>query len=335
MTTLIKTQKSTASLLAVRQGFRKVDHEQWEFANEDFLRGQRHLLKNIHRRKPIHSHSPQNQAAATLTDGERRELEDEIQSLKREKNALVLETQRCAQQLHGVELQTQSLAARLQQVELHHRQIITFLNLVIQRGSSGSGAALLPLSPSPEEDHGKKKRRLLWLDGEDDGGAVGSSRRVFDSGPFDRMESLLDSLEGFVLAVGRASGMEMGDGAAATLAGTPSMVILMKMNASPGDTDGERRLRSPMPHSFPPLDQLSDNRRSWTPEMAESPPRGRGRSTASEIDINSDPTPAEGPLTGVNDMFWEQFLTETPGQTDDSGRKSVDCDTAQPVELKS
>ncbi|AET04087.1 putative transcription factor HSF-type-DNA-binding family [Medicago truncatula] len=66
-------------------GFRKADPERWEFANEEFIKDQKHLLKNIHRRKPIHSHS---HPPGSAVDPERAALEQEIEKLSREKNAL-------------------------------------------------------------------------------------------------------------------------------------------------------------------------------------------------------------------------------------------------------
>ncbi|XP_057856626.2 heat stress transcription factor A-5 [Cryptomeria japonica] len=119
-------------------GFRKIDPERWEFANEDFSRGHRHLLKNIHRRKPVHSHSQQQQHLAESSGSgayaeiRNHELEDEITNLKQEKQMLVMELVRLGNQQQGTEVRLQSLEERLQQMEKRQERLMAFLAKAMQ-----------------------------------------------------------------------------------------------------------------------------------------------------------------------------------------------------------
>lgn len=119
-------------------GFRKIDPERWEFANEDFSRGNRHLLKNIHRRKPVHSHSQQQQHLAessglgAYAEIKNHELEDEITNLKQEKQMLVMELVRLGNQQQGTDVRLQSLEERLQCMEKRQERLMAFLAKAMQ-----------------------------------------------------------------------------------------------------------------------------------------------------------------------------------------------------------
>ncbi|XP_065862736.1 heat stress transcription factor A-5 [Euphorbia lathyris] len=104
-------------------GFRKIDPEKWEFANEEFVKDQKHLLKNIHRRKPIHSHShPQ----GSMIDPERTAFEEEIDRLAREKATLEASVAGCKQQLSAEKLQFEDLVQRVNSMEQRQEKLLSF-----------------------------------------------------------------------------------------------------------------------------------------------------------------------------------------------------------------
>lgn len=115
-------------------GFRKVDPDRWEFANEGFLRGQKHLLKTIVRRKSASGHAqpPQQPHQQTSSMGACVEvgkfgLEEEVERLKRDKNVLMQELVRLRQQQQTTDNQMQSMVKRLQGMEQRQQQMMSFL----------------------------------------------------------------------------------------------------------------------------------------------------------------------------------------------------------------
>ncbi|KAI0491540.1 hypothetical protein KFK09_025800 [Dendrobium nobile] len=325
-------------------GFRKIDPERWEFANDEFIRGQKHLLKNIHRRKPVHSHSTPplgTNFSMPLAESERQELKDEIGRLEHDKDTLIVELQKHTQNQQGMDLQMKDLEERLQVMVFRQRNIVSFLDQVIQR--PGFLSTLIQQS-----DLHTKKRRLPkhdYLMDEKNISFFGLTRERFDGSftslldiePFEKMESSLNSLETFFQEVGQASGEDAFF--EERLPCLTSAVAATDMHASSGETDIDR-------HSGPSSSCPEDiNLYPDSPSQAQSPVipvadfhslQTGMKGMLSDIDMNAEPAahlrdqgieiPATTMASGVNDTFWEQFLTENPCYSDAQESQSEKSD---------
>ncbi|XP_027115041.2 heat stress transcription factor A-6b-like isoform X1 [Coffea eugenioides] len=113
-------------------GFRKIDPDKWEFANEAFLRGQKHLLRNIRRRKaPSQPTSPQ-QALGPCVEVGRFGLDAEVDRLRRDKQVLMMELVKLRQQQQSTRAHLQSMEVRLQGTEKKQQHMMSFLAKAMQ-----------------------------------------------------------------------------------------------------------------------------------------------------------------------------------------------------------
>ncbi|MBA0554995.1 hypothetical protein Golob_014064, partial [Gossypium lobatum] len=167
-------------------GFRKVDPDRWEFANEGFLRGQKHLLKTISRRKPPNVQSNQqpqvqNSSVGACIEVGKFGLEEEVERLKRDKNVLMQELVRLRQQQQTTDNQLQTVGQRVQVMEQRQQQMMSFLAKAMQ-SPSFLGQLVQQQNESNRRITGaNKKRRLPRQDEENlagENGAVSAKGQI-------------------------------------------------------------------------------------------------------------------------------------------------------------
>ncbi|KAM7261418.1 hypothetical protein ACFE04_008785 [Oxalis oulophora] len=128
-TTEILTVSSSSSSSNSTSGFRKVDPDRWEFANEGFLGGKKHLLKNIKRRRYANTQQQQGGGGGG-GEGvcvEVGQYDGEIERLKRERNSLMTELVNLRQQQQHSRKKVIAMEDRLLSTEKKQQQIMTFL----------------------------------------------------------------------------------------------------------------------------------------------------------------------------------------------------------------
>ncbi|CAA0395762.1 unnamed protein product [Arabidopsis thaliana] len=282
-------------------GFRKADPEQWEFANDDFVRGQPHLMKNIHRRKPVHSHSLPNLQAQLnpLTDSERVRMNNQIERLTKEKEGLLEELHKQDEEREVFEMQVKELKERLQHMEKRQKTMVSFVSQVLEK----PGLAL-NLSPCVPETNERKRRfpRIEFFPDEpmlEENQTCVVVREEGSTSPSSHTrEHQVEQLESSI-----AIWENLVSDSCESMLQSRSMMTL--------DVDES----STFPES-PPLSciQLSVDSR------LKSPPSPR------IIDMNCEPdgskeqntvaAPPPPPVAGANDGFWQQFFSENPGSTE-------------------
>ncbi|RVX05404.1 Heat stress transcription factor A-2 [Vitis vinifera] len=114
------------------QGFRKIDSDRWEFANEAFQGGKRHLLKNIKRRR--HG-CLQQQGSRSGAESVKLQLEAEVESLRKDQNILNVEILRMRQQQETSQNHLTAVEERIRGAECKQKQMFIFMAKAVKNPS--------------------------------------------------------------------------------------------------------------------------------------------------------------------------------------------------------
>ncbi|KAJ4844983.1 hypothetical protein Tsubulata_040255 [Turnera subulata] len=154
-------------------GFRKIDPDRWEFANEAFRRGERHLLRNIQRRK-----SPQSQQVSTYvgpsSEAGKSGLESQIERLRKERSMMMQEVVELQQEQSGTVHHMQTVNQRLQAAEQRQKQMVSFLAKLFQ---SPAFIARLKQKKEPGEVGSSRTKRKFVKHQQSEPGQLGLSEQ--------------------------------------------------------------------------------------------------------------------------------------------------------------
>nr|XP_043622655.1 heat stress transcription factor A-2b-like [Erigeron canadensis]XP_043622656.1 heat stress transcription factor A-2b-like [Erigeron canadensis]XP_043622657.1 heat stress transcription factor A-2b-like [Erigeron canadensis]XP_043622658.1 heat stress transcription factor A-2b-like [Erigeron canadensis] len=142
-------------------GFRKIDPDIWEFANEGFVRGQRHNLKNIRRRKTSAQPPVPQQAITPCLEVGKFGIDGEVKRLRRDKQILMTELVKLRQQQQNTRARLQAMELRLQGTEQKQQKMMSFLAKAMQNPDFVQKLVRHGKSKDLEETTINKKRRFI------------------------------------------------------------------------------------------------------------------------------------------------------------------------------
>ncbi|CAM8922664.1 unnamed protein product [Rhodiola kirilowii] len=389
-------------------GFRKVEPDRWEFANEGFLRGQKHLLKSINRRKAPHvnGQAPQIQTAAARACVEvgKFGLEEEVERLKRDKNVLMQELIRLKQQQQSTDHQLQTVGQRVQMMEQRQQQMMSFLAKAMQSPGFMSQLEQHQNENNRRINSSNKKRRLPNQDEADifsnygslkpDGqvtkfqpllneAAAAMQRQILNMSSSAQRESsmwkpdayLIDDVSSSVNAFD--SGTSSSRLSGVTFAEVTPSSVLSSSQFEPryparGVHYGATKIPSPpdvlttplQPSKYPEVELMNGgdgsvltglNSHFGIPNNIIGPPSvsfpesetkmgslqpvmqaGDGSPAQSNVELSDNLVSDAPKLPGIDDVFWEQFLSTSPltGETDEIS-SVLDDGIAQELDITS